>query len=159
MIDPESLNRFWQSYLQSLPAGHPHHSLPQPEAWGFGSGGDLAEELGQLVYDGVKTATCSLLWEYERDNESIPAVGSLSIVLDGQETPWLIIETTEIAIRPFNEVDPVFAAEEGEGDRSLAYWRAAHWRFFGRTWDDPARPISEQMPLVCERFRVLYRRG
>ena len=42
MIASESLNRFWQSYLQSLPAEHPHRSLPLPEAWGFGSGGDLA---------------------------------------------------------------------------------------------------------------------
>lgn len=159
MIAPESLNRFWHAYQQSLPAEHPHRFLPLPEAWGFGSGGDLAEELGQLVYDGVKTATCSMLWEYERENEAIPTVGSLSIILDGQEKPWLVIETTEISIRPFNKVDPSFASEEGEGDRSLAYWREAHWRFFGHTWQSPEQPIREDMPLICERFRVLFRRG
>jgi uncharacterized protein YhfF len=158
MIASESLNQFWQSYLQSLPTKHPHRSLPLPEAWGFADGGALADELGQLVYDGIKTATCSMLWDYEVENEDVPTVGSLSIILDGQESPWLIIETTEITIRPFNEVDPIFASEEGEGDRSLAYWREAHWRFFGRTWRDSNRPIREDMPLVCERFQVLFRR-
>jgi uncharacterized protein YhfF len=68
-----------------------------------------------------------------------------------------IIETTEIVIRPYNEVDAQFAAEEGEGDLSLAYWREAHWRFFTRTLSNINKMPALDMPLVCERFRVIYR--
>lgn len=50
----------------------------------------------------------------------------------------------------------LFAAAEGEGDRSLAYWRAAHWRYFSRTLLTISRAPAEDMPLVCERFRLLY---
>ncbi len=61
-------------------------------------------------------------------------------------------------IKPYDQVDAAFAYEEGEGDRSLAYWREAHRRFFTRTLAVIGREFDETMPLVCERFRVLYRR-
>jgi uncharacterized protein YhfF len=41
---------------------------------------------------------------------------------------------------------------EGEGDRSLAYWREAHIRFFtsfGGT-------VDEATPIVLERFELLW---
>ena len=55
------------------------------------------------------------------------------------------------------EVDARFAYEEGEGDRSLEYWQEAHWRFFSRTLPNVGREPTTDMPLVCERFRVVYK--
>jgi uncharacterized protein YhfF len=52
----------------------------------------------------------------------------------------------------FDEVDELFAFEEGEGDRTLSYWRDAHQRYFTRR-----RQFSEDMMLWCERFRVVER--
>ena len=128
----------------------------QPEAWGFGDSPEMADDLGQLVYSGIKTATCSLLWEYEVENESVPEEGELGIVLDGRGEPLCLIETTEIRTRPYNKVEAQFAFDEGEGDRSLAYWRDAHWRFFSRQCEKLGLQVSEDMPLICERFRVIY---
>jgi uncharacterized protein YhfF len=152
-----SAGEFWQSYLDSLPEDDPTRGRPIPPAWGFGDGPQLADELGRLVYEGTKTATCSSLWEMEHDREPIPQPGDLSIILDGRGDPLCIIETTEVEIRPFNAVDASFAHDEGEGDRSLAYWRAAHWRFFSRSLKAIGRAPDETMPLVCERFRVVWR--
>ena len=57
--------------------------------------------------------------------------------------------------RPFDEVPEQFAYDEGEGDRSLAYWREAHRNYFSRQrFKD--RAFDEQMPLVCEQFRVVH---
>jgi uncharacterized protein YhfF len=46
---------------------------------------------------------------------------------------------------------------EGEGDRSLDHWRTVHERFFTvhATHD---RGFSTTMPVVLDRFRVLYPR-
>ena len=148
---------FWQSYLRSLPEDQRRNIHPIPEAWGFGDGREMADELGMLVYEGIKTATCSLLWEYEAEGETPPQVGDLSIILDGSDDPICMIETTEVEIKPYDQVDARFAYDEGEGDRSLSYWRKAHWRFFSWTckqFDLQPRP---DMPLVCERFRVLFK--
>ena len=91
----------------------------------------------------VKTATCST---EDEPNTSVP--GERWIVLDGRGEPRCVIETTEVTYRRFNEVDATFAHDEGEGDRSLAYWRDAHRAYFGRLG-----MFSEDMKLMCERFR------
>jgi len=49
-------------------------------------------------------------------------------------------------------VDAAFAHDEGEGDRSLAFWRSAHRAYFTRLGQ-----FAEDMPLCCERFRVVQR--
>ena len=146
----------WQAYLSTLPADHPHRYAPMPPAWGFGNTPEMADELGELVQNGTKTATCSLLWEYEHDGDPLPQVGELSIILDGDDNPLCIIETVEVDLRAMNTVDEQFAYDEGEGDRSLAYWREAHWRFFSKICALMKRTPTEDMPLVCERFRVIY---
>lgn len=126
-------------------------------AEGWGDSPDVADELGALISSGTKTATCSALWEYEADGEALPEVGTKTIVLDGKGDPLCIIETTEVEVRPFDEVDERFAYEEGEGNRSLDYWREAHWRFFSRTLPNIGKEPTPDMPLVCERLRVVYR--
>jgi uncharacterized protein YhfF len=97
------------------------------------------------------------LCEWQAEGDLLPAVGLKTVVLNGRDEPWCIIEVTEVTIRSFNEVDDRFAYEEGEGDRSLAYWRTAHRSFFSRTLPRIGRSFEETMPLVCERFRVIYR--
>jgi uncharacterized protein YhfF len=61
-----------------------------------------------------------------------------------------VIETTEVTYRRYNEVDAQFAYDEGEGDRSLAYWREAHRNYFTRLGR-----FSDDMMLMCERFRLV----
>ncbi len=156
MNDRNAIEHFWQTYVATLPLGH--EPPPQPEAWSFGDSPQLADELAALVLAGVKTATCSALWEYEAEGELPPQVGALSIILSGAGQPLAVVETVEVQIKPYDQVDAAFAYDEGEDDRSLASWRAGHRRFFTRTLVAIGREFDETMPLVCERFRVLYRR-
>ncbi|MBR0774872.1 ASCH domain-containing protein [Bradyrhizobium diazoefficiens] len=126
-------------------------SRPVPESYrhlrtfAFGDGPELADELLELVIQGVKTATCST-----EDEPNTSSQGERWVVLDGRGEPRCVIETTEVAYRRFLEVDDAFAYEEGEGDRSLAYWRQAHRTYFGRLGR-----FSEDMMLMCERFRLV----
>jgi uncharacterized protein YhfF len=114
-------------------------------SFAFGDGPELADELLDLVVKGVKTATYST---EDEPNTSTP--GERWIVLDGRGRPRCVIETTEVTYRRFGDVDAAFAHDEGEGDRSLAYWRSAHRNYFGRQGK-----FSEDMMLMCERFRLV----
>lgn len=114
-------------------------------SFAFGDSPRLADELLDLVIKGVKTATCST---EDEPNTSTP--GERWIVLDGHGTPRCVIESTEVTYRRFGEVDAALAHDEGEGDRSLAYWRQAHRNYFGRQGK-----FSEDMMLMCERFRLV----
>ncbi|MCA9913096.1 MAG: ASCH domain-containing protein [Anaerolineae bacterium] len=150
-----AIQAYWETYLKTLPADHPYHNATYT-AWGFGDSPRMADELGALVKSGIKTATASLIWEYEFDGEALPQVGDISIILDGQDQPMCIIETTELRQQPFNQVEEQFAYDEGEGERTLAQWRKDHWAFFGRSCERIGRERSETMPVLCERFRVVY---
>lgn len=112
----------------------------------------MADKLGRLVLQGIKTATCS---RYLGGNVLNDA--GLSILVDGAERPLCLIETYEITVRRYGDVDADFAAAEGEGDLSLDRWRHAHWSFFSREGASEGYDVSEDMLLSCERFRVLYR--
>ncbi len=123
----------------------------------FGDSPEMADELLKPVISGLKTATCSALWEWEHEGGSIPKPGLLSVIVDGKYEPRCIIETVEVNLKNYSEVDSDFARDEGEGDLSLDYWRDAHKRFFTRTLPSIGREFSEDMPLVCERFKVVWK--
>lgn len=148
----ENIEAFWQRYLDGLLAVHPHRLANLPAAWSFGDDSEMADRLAQLVLDGEKTATCS---RYLQGN--ILDEGGLSILLSGEGEALCVLETFELRVIPYNEVTPKFAAQEGEGDLSLDYWRKAHWTYFSREAQSEGYEVSETMPLLCERFRVLFK--
>ncbi len=145
---------FWQAYLATLADGT---ALPEDyQVWHFSDNEKSANRLGELVRGGVKTATCSLLWSYEVEGQPLPQVDEYIVIVNWEGTPLCIILTTEVELRQFNKVDAIFAYEEGEGDRSLDYWRKVHWEVFSNECNMIGyRPVPG-MPLVCERFRLVY---
>jgi uncharacterized protein YhfF len=155
MINP-TIPEFWNSYLSDLRSiGSP---IPESyESWYFCNNEESANHLARLVYDGTKQATASLVWSYEAEGESIPRPGGLSVITLWDGTPVCIIETTKITIRPFEHVPESFAYEEGEGDRSLRYWREVHNHYFTEECHAIGRNPSPDMPVVCENFKVVFR--
>ena len=155
-VDDNRIEAYRQGFLSTHQEDSPvHDERYVAEGWGDSPG--MADELGALIASGTKTAACSALWEYEAEGEPLPKVGSKTILVDGNGNPLCIVEMTEVEVVPYDRVDARFAYEEGEGDRSLAYWRDAHWRFFSRTLPNVGREPTTEMPLVCERFRVIYK--
>ena len=155
-MDESTLDHYWYAFLHSLPPNSRYFGKTYI-AEGFGDSPNLAQELGQLVVDGIKTGTCSALWEWEAEGKNIPQPGLITIVLNGNGDPMCIIETMEVFVCRYRDVDEEFAESEGEGDHSLEYWRRAHKNFFSRVLPKIGREFSEDMPLVCERFKVIYK--
>lgn len=155
-MNEEAINAYWEKFLATLPSDSPYHKKSYL-AEGWGDSPEMADELGALIVKGTKTATCSALWEWEAEGESPPETGAVTIVLDGRGEPIGIVETTEVTIRRYNEVEADFAREEGEGDLSLEYWQQAHKDFFSRLLPKIGREFSTDMPLVCERFRLIHK--
>lgn len=146
--DAAALADFWAL----VRTDHPALPAEPPEAWAFGATPEHADGLLALVLAGTKVATASSVWDYEDEDEPLPAVGDLSIILDGEGRPRAVLEVTVIDIVPFDQVTAEHARDEGEGDRTLAAWRRIHEKFW--TEHSP-RGFAPDMPVVCERFRVL----
>ncbi len=115
-----------------------------------------ADALAALVLAGKKRATAGLMWEYDSGGPGLPQPGDLSIVTNWAGEPQCVIETQSVVITPFSEVDADFAATEGEGDGSLAYWRDVHWAYFTRACARIGHTPRHDMPVACERFEVIY---
>lgn len=146
---------FWQAYVASLADAGDADSRFY-EVLRIGNTREGADEGAALIKRGVKTATSSLLWTYEVVNKPLPAVGSLSIVTDGEGDPVCVVETIAVDIRPLRDVDAAFAHDYGEWDRTLETWRARCWDLNAPRCRALGRIPTPDMPLVCERFRVVY---
>jgi uncharacterized protein YhfF len=148
------IESFWNDFLAvSIRAPVPEFY----EAWSFGNTPDMKDSLADLVLNGRKRATTSLVWGYEKSpGEKLPTVGGHSIILNSAGEPICIIETMKVEKRKFSQIDDEYAFIEGEGDRSLKYWREGHWRFFSKECELLERVPSEDMPVICEIFRMVY---
>ncbi len=115
---------------------------------------ELADELANLVLSGKKTATASALADYAEANEPLPTVdGKFDILLNGKGEPVAALTNTRVYQTKFNEVTAEHAFKEGEGNRTLAYWRQVHEEFFRELG-----LFSPDMAIICEEYKVLYKK-
>lgn len=142
----------WKRYQQENP-----NAPKEYDAWAFGDTKEMANKLADLVLAGVKTATASNYLMYDLDQEQLPFQGLHNIILDGSGNPVAIAVTTAVRIVSFNEVTAEHAYLEGEGDRTLQYWRDAHEAFFKKEMEAINQDFHTSIPIVCERFKVVYK--
>ena len=156
-IDKDACDAFWTEYLRHLPQNHEHRTIA-PDAFAFGGGGDLADELALLVLNRTKRATTSLAIEFTSLDEPLPVVGAMSIILRGDLKPVAIIERSSVAIIPFESVDHEYAAIEGEGDGSLSYWREVHIEYFTEVCTRLGGRFDIKTPVICQVFELRWPR-
>lgn len=125
------------------------------EPWAYGDQPDL---LAELTRTGVKTATASAGIWYEIEDEPMPRAGEYSVILNSRDEAVCVIRTTRVYTTPFDQVSAEQAHREGEGDRSLAYWRRVHEDFFHAELAEAGLSFTLDMPVVCEEFELVYPR-
>ena len=123
------------------------------EAWAFG---EAPDKLAELVVHGIKTATCSAYDLYQINNEPLPKAGDYCIILDSHEEAVCIIKTRKVYVTEFCNVSEEHAFKEGEGDRSLEYWRIVHINFLTNELAAVHKTFDENTKVVCEEFEVVY---
>lgn len=128
------------------------------EAWAFGNDEATADELAALVAKGIKFGTASAYDDYVAEDalDELPQAGEYSVILDGKDEAVCVIRTYDVYIRPFKEVPHFHAYAEGEGDRSLEYWRQVHREFFNECAEESGIPFTDESLVVCEKFEVVY---
>jgi uncharacterized protein YhfF len=144
----------WEAFVRA--SGAAAAPLPQIVAFAEGAGAHVVDELASLVRRGIKRATTSLERCYTEDGEPYPVAGSYLLVVDSTGNAVCIARTTSVETRPFHAVDAEFAWTEGEGDRSLAYWQAAHRTFFEREALENGFTFDDGSAVVLQRFDVVW---
>lgn len=145
-----TIEKYWQDFISE----QPEYKERSYTAWQFGVDPD---ELAQLVIEGKKTLTCSGFKEYEVENEKLPEIGDVSIVLGEADRPKCIIENTQVYTLAFKDAGEDIAYKEGEGDRTLSYWRGAHLNFFEPLYKSIGLEFNESEKIVVEEFKMIYK--
>ncbi|WP_243867004.1 ASCH domain-containing protein [Actinophytocola oryzae] len=127
-------------------------TLPVAE---FAFPGPLRDRLVAAILSGAKTTTSALLLP----DEPVPVAGQRLAVVDSNGIRVASIELTEVRLVRLADVDLRHAVDEGEGDRSVAQWRANHEEF----WHGPEVraelgedfTVGDDTMIVAQRFRLL----
>lgn len=148
----DSVKQMWIAYHSSLGLAAPD----EPIADLFCDNEKDANELADLVNKGIKKATAGALWAYEKTGSKIPKPGEIFVVTDWAGNAVCIVKTIKVSIIPFNEITEEHAYIEGEGDRSLAYWRRVHILFYNNQFEKIGLTFNESMPIVFEEFERVF---
>jgi len=149
----ETVENIWKDFLNE----HPENlNKATPFSFYFCDNEKDANECADLVIKGIKQATATSMWWYEKNNESLPNIGSQYIVTDWSGTAKAIIQTTKVEQIPYSEITAAFAQTEGEGDKSLAYWKRVHKAYYTREMEPYGDEFSEDMIIVCEYFETIH---
>ena len=134
--------------------------MTQMPIFEFGFPGALRDRLVAAVLDGSKTTTSGLLQDYEIDEEPLPVAGHRAAVVDSAGQPVAVIEVTEVRVVRLGDIDLQHAIDEGEGDETVAQWRAGHEDFWHgadyRGWlGNPGFTVDDDTLAVLKRFRLV----
>lgn len=154
--EDKSVRKMWGNYLTYI-GDNIDSTTKNYTSWHFCDDEKSANNLATLVIDGIKKGTTSLYDLYKIDNEPIPAAGEYSIITNWDGLAQCIIKSKKIFIIPFKDVDEELASIEGEGDKSLKYWRDVHIEFFTRELKSLNIEFKEDMLVVFEEFELVYK--
>lgn len=148
-----SANKMWQAFIKE---NEGFHLTPTPPSWFFCDNEKDANECARLVVKKIKQATCSSLTWFEKENAKLPKRGDLDIITTWDGEAIAIIETTEVEQITYKKISKEFAQAEGEGDKSLEYWKKVHWDFFTRELAHYEELPSEDMLLIAQKFKTIH---
>jgi uncharacterized protein YhfF len=126
----------------------------------FAFPGPLRDQLVAAIVSGAKTTTTALVADYEHEDEPLPRPGDRQVVIDSDGQPVTVIETVAVRVLRLADIDLAHAVAEGEGDTSVAQWRAGHEAFWHsdqarEALDDPGFTVDDDTLVVAQEFRVV----
>ncbi len=152
-IKNKKIKEFWEGFILKNPE---YKNREVTDVYHFWCDRECANELAELVANKVKQATTSLYYLYEKENAKLPKEGDISIITDFDGNPVTIIENMKVELTTFNKVTLEYAEIEGEGDKSLEYWKKVHKEMFTKELLEFDMIFNENMKVVCEYFKTIY---
>ncbi|MBT8299223.1 MAG: ASCH domain-containing protein [Maribacter sp.] len=154
-MDNASARNMWGDYLDK----HLEDAFAEaPKTVHFCDNEKDANECAKLVKKGIKRTTSHSLLGLQYRKEPLPKVGDFTVVTNWEGKAQCIVRTTAVKFKPFFSIDAEYAKLEGEGDKSLDYWKKTHWEYYERELAPFNRVPRESMIIVCEEFEKVFDR-
>ncbi|KPM31961.1 Hypothetical protein I595_1609 [Croceitalea dokdonensis DOKDO 023] len=152
-MDNSSAKKLWGDFLDK----HPEFATEKtPEVGYFGDNEKDANLLAELTVNDIKKATSHSLLGLQLRGEILPKIGDFFVVTDWDGNAKCLVRTTSVKMLPYFSIHEEHARLEGEGDKSLAYWKKVHWDYYTRELAEFNRRPLESMIVVFERFQKVF---
>ena len=152
-MDNASARNLWGDFLDS----HLEYAfVDAPRVTHFCDNEKDANECLKLVLTGTKRATSHSLLGLQLRKEPLPKIGDFTIITDWKGKAQCIVRTVAVRLKPFYSIRESYAKIEGEGDKSLDYWKKVHWDYYTRELEPYGRNPVDSMIVVCEIFEKVY---
>ena len=152
-VDRAAGLRMYDDFLEAHPEV-PRRDDVDVVCWGDNPA--YADEILGLIVGGAKRATATLAAGYLASGDPFPPLGAYWVCCDGSGRPRAVLRTTELRLGPFHSVDPQFARDEGEGDRTLQTWLDGHRAAYERQCAGLGIEFSEDLEVCFERFTLVW---
>ncbi|MEM8845844.1 MAG: ASCH domain-containing protein [Bacteroidota bacterium] len=152
-MDNASAQELWNDFLSNKPN---EVVGDVPKVIHFCDNEKDANVCSELVNKEIKRASSHSLLGLQLRKEALPKIGDLAIVTDWNGKAKSIIRTTGVRLIPYFAIREEHARMEGEGDKSLGYWKKVHWEYYTRELSEFGRLPRESMIVVFEQFEKLY---
>ena len=152
-IKNKSAQTLWEEFLSKNPHMRGQHPY---RVFHFYDTESAANQSVKLLSQGIKRAYSQALLQIQLEGEVMPRVGGYSVVTDGSRKAKYIVQTTSMKFLPLFSVHEEHARLEGEGDKSLGYWRKTLWQVWARQLAKHGRIPKVPMMVVFERFEKVY---
>jgi len=148
-----SMTEYWKEFQEN---NSEYTNVEQPQSFFFCDNKREADECADLVVQKIKQATSPSVWWFKKNNEPFPKIGDIAIVTNWDGEPKAIIRTIKVEIVKFKDITPEYAQIEGEGDKTLDYWKKAHWDYYTNEMKEFNEYPSKEMEIVCEYFETIW---
>ncbi|MEN8790395.1 MAG: ASCH domain-containing protein [Flavobacteriaceae bacterium] len=150
-----SARDLWGDFLDS----HLEYAfVDEPRVTHFCDNEKEANNCLKLVLKGSKRATSHSLLGLQLREERLPKIGDFTIITDWKGNARCIVRTVAVRLKPFFSIRESYAKIEGEGDKSLSYWKKTHWDYYTRELEALGRQPADSMIVVCEIFEKVYQK-
>ncbi|WP_209400823.1 ASCH domain-containing protein [Pseudozobellia sp. WGM2] len=154
-MENASARNLWGDYLDK----HLEYAFVEaPKVIHFCNNQLDANECATLVKKGIKKATSPSLLGLQYRNERLPRIGDFMIVTDWEGEAQCLVRTKSVRLKPFFSIDEAYAQLEGEGDKSLSFWKKVHWEYYKKELEPFHRKPNESMIVVCQEFEKVFER-
>lgn len=148
-----SISLYWKMFQnQNLK----YRNINEPKSLYYCDNKKDADECAELVVNKIKQATSTSIWWFEKHDEKLPHIGDLAIVTNWDGEAKAIIKTIKVDIVKYKDITKEYAIIEGEGDKSLNYWKGVHWEYYKNEMNAFEEYPTEDMEILREYFETIW---
>lgn len=145
-----------ESFVERARAALPNEQIDRYKIRSYGSSRAIGDAIIALVLSGEKTGTFSLASDFDGQPEQAPSVGDYYVVTNFAGEPALLFRITAVEQVPFRGINAEHVLVEGPAARTVPVWRKIHWDYWGALLRARGSEPSEDMPVIFQRFELLF---